>query len=194
VLADLPPSVLREDLVRRVAGKLELTESRVASLVANGRAPAASGVARDSSAGRVPTIDHSVRAERTFLVLCVAMPEAGNTALAAIDPEQHLTSAVLRRTARHLAGQTELPMTDLPTDDEELAHVVADLVARAGRAPGPSVDRLEHARLVLELARLDRAIRRARGERVGDVGDLARERERVLAEIRKVTARLEQTV
>jgi DNA primase len=194
VLADLAPSVLREDLVRRVAGKLELSEGRVASLVTNGKAPTAGGAARDSSAAPVPTIDHSVRAERTFLVLCVALPEAGNTALAAIDPEQHLTSAVLRRAARHLAGQTELPLTDLPTDDEELAHVVADLVARAGRGSHPTIDRLEHARLVLDLARLDRAIRRARGERVGDVGDLAREREGVLAEIRNVTARLEQTV
>ena len=110
-----------------------------------------------------------------------------------------MTSAVLRRAARHLAGQTELPLTDLPADDEELARTVSDLVARAGRAPRAdvTVDRLEHARLILELARLDRAIRRARnerGERGGEVGDLAREREVVLAAIRAVGVRLERAV
>jgi hypothetical protein len=54
-----------------------------------------------------------------------------------------------------------------------------------------SVERLEHARLVLELARVDRAIRRARGEGGMDVGVLARERERVLEAIRRVGSKLD---
>jgi DNA primase len=191
VLASVPASVLREDLVRRVAGHLELSEERVASLIANnGRSSRVESAGSPAPGGPV-AIDTSVRAERTFLVLCAAQPEAGKAALSAIDPEQHLTSATLRRAARHLAGQTELPLSELPPDDEELAHVVADLVDRAGRASDVSIERLEHARLVLELARVDRAIRRARGERGGDVGELAREREEVLAGIREVVARLE---
>jgi DNA primase len=208
ILAELPASVLREDLLRRAAGRLELSEGRVASLLSGAalRAGAAPGNGRGSAPGAAarsralpPVIDNSLRAERTFLVLCVALPEAGRAALGALDPDQHMTSAVLRRAARHLAGQTELPLTDLPADDEELARTVSDLVARAGRVPREdvTVDRLEHARLILELARLDRAIRRARnerGERGGEVGELAREREVVLAAIRAVGVRLERAV
>ena len=106
--------------------------------------------------------DTGVRAERTFLALCVALPEAGRTALGTIDPQQLLTSEPLRRAAAHIAPRTDRPLSDLPPDDEQLAHVVADLVARAGRMPDVDQARLEHARLVLELGRIDRAIRRAR--------------------------------
>jgi hypothetical protein len=63
----------------------------------------------------------------------------------------------------------------------------------AGRVPDPSPARLEHARLVLERDRLDRAIIRARGEGAG-TGGLAQERERVREQIRAVVARLEETL
>ncbi len=129
---------------------------------------------------RGSSIDPAVRTERGFLALCIALPEAGRVALAAIDPDEHITSERLRRAARHLAGQTEMPMTGIAPDDEELARRVADLVQRAGRAGEVTVEQLEHARLLLELARLDRAIRRARGGPGREVGALAREREEVL--------------
>ena len=138
--------------------------------------------------------DTGVRAERTFLALCVALPEAGRTALGTIDPQQLLTSEPLRRAAAHIAPRTDRPLSDLPPDDEQLAHVVADLVARAGRMPDVDQARLEHARLVLELGRIDRAIRRARVQAGADVASLAREREEVLEGIRRVVGRLEQAV
>jgi hypothetical protein len=52
---------------------------------------------------------------------------------------------------------------------------------------------LEHARLVLERDRLDRAIIGARGKGAG-TNALAREREAVREEIRAVVARLEKTL
>jgi hypothetical protein len=72
--------------------------------------------------------------------------------------------------------------------------VVADLVARAGRLGEVSADQLEHARLVLERARLERALRRARAERAPGIAQLARDREEVLDSIRRVVSRLEQAV
>jgi DNA primase len=135
-----------------------------------------------------------VRAERTFLALCIALPEEGRAALGEIDPRELLTSEPLRRAATHIAPRTDTPLADLPPDDEELAHVVADLVARAGRMPEVDGVRLEHARLVLELARIDRAIRRARVQPGSDIARLARDRERVLERIRRVVGRLEQAV
>jgi DNA primase len=216
VLAEVPPSVLREDLVRRIAGRLELSEARLHALAAgaaggagqsgaNGASgatatargmPPTSGRAGAGSEPRpaVATPDAEVRAERAFLVLCVALPSQGRAALELIDPEQHLTSAVFRRAARHLRGRTAMPLTDLPPDDDELARVIADLVKRSGQARDVRPENLEHTRLVLELARLDRAVRRARAERSGDVAAVAREREAVRRQIGELVSRLEDPV
>ena len=114
--------------------------------------------------------------------------------LASIDPQELLSSEALRRAAAHIAPRTDRPLSDLPPDDEELAHVVAELVARAGRMPDVDLARLEHAHLVLELGRIDRAIRRERGQAGADIARLAREREQVLEGIRKVVGQLEQAV
>ena len=100
----------------------------------------------------------------------------------------------LRRAARHLVDRTHSPLAGLPPEDEELARVVADLVARAGRVGDASAERLAYSHIVLELARLDRAIRRTRAEGGPGIGELARERETVLEEKRKVVGRLEQAV
>jgi DNA primase len=199
-IAELAPALkldayagaLREELPRKISNRLGLSEARLAALVdAAGSAQTTSG-SRPAPSREVT--DPAVRSERSFLVLCVALPEAGRRALQAIDPDQHLTSERLRRAARHLAGQTEMPLSGLAPDDEELARVMADLVARAGRAGKVTVEQLEQQRLFLERARLERAIRRAREEGGLRVGDLAREREQILGEIRAMDARMERAV
>jgi DNA primase len=189
---DAYAGALREELPRRISNRLGLSEGRLAALVEAAGATQRGERRRPSQAAGM--IDPTVRSERSFLVLCVALPEAGRRALQAIDPEQHLTSERMRRAARHLAGQTEMPLSGLAPDDEELAHVMADLVARAGRAGEVSVEQLEQQRLLLERARLERAIRRAREEGGTKTGELAREREQVLGEIRAIDARMEKAV
>ena len=72
--------------------------------------------------------------ERAFLAPVPRPARQGAAALGAIDPDQLLTSEPYRRAARHLAGRTHSPLSDLPSDDDELARAVADLVARAGRS------------------------------------------------------------
>ena len=198
VLATIPPSVLRDDLVRKVAGRLALSEVRLASLIASGAAPApppAAAVAREGGkrAG-LPMLDQDGKAERTFLVQCVAVPTAGRETLAAMNIDALITSEPMRRAARHIAPRCEAPLTDLPEDDEQLALVVAELVERAGRTPDVRAQRLEHARLVLELARLEREIRLARAEGRMDVLRLAGERERVMAQKREAFTELEKTI
>ncbi len=117
VLGALPASVLREDLLRRVAGRLELSEASVASLVAT-PAPTAARVraCRDVSVTAVAG-DQGFRAERTFLAMCIALPDAGRGALDAIDPDELLMSGEMRRAARHVASRTESPLSDLPVGD-----------------------------------------------------------------------------
>jgi DNA primase len=192
VLARQPATLLLQDLMRRVAGQLDLSEKRLASLIAE------SGQSRsaDQVTGTPPAlvIDEVFRAEREFLMLCVSLPADGERMLISIDPEQLLTSEPLRRAARHLVGRLASPLADLPRDDEQLATTVADLVARAGSAGPVSVEALEHARLLLELGRVERAIRRARGSGSSGISDLARERESFREQIRAVTGRMERAV
>ena len=223
VLAELPPSVLREELVRRVAGRLDLSQARLAALLsgegADGGgsvrlvgAPASAGsgsgaggsgsgdsVARrpgggQAGPGTVEPLDTSERAERRFLAVCIALPEAGAAALAAVDLDGLIRSERLRRAARHLSAHTAAPLADLPPDDEDLARTIAGLVAHAGRAGRVTAERIEHERLVLERLRIERAIRLARIEGRPGIGDLARQREQVMAEIHQVITKLEQTV
>jgi DNA primase len=194
---DLPATAgsLREEIFRRISGRLGLSEGQLAALIR-----AANSAAQRGETQRTPravigeAVDPTIRTERAFLVLCIALPDAGRRALAAIDPDQHLTSERLRRAARHLAGQTEMPLTGIQPGDDELAQLIADLVERAGRARDVTPEQLEQQRLLLERARLERAIRRARQEGGLGVGDLAREREHVMGEIKAIDIQMEKAV
>ncbi len=135
----------------------------------------------------------AVNSEVVFLALCLALPEAGAAMLARIDIDGLLSSGVMRRAAHHLAARTRAPLSDLPPDDDAFARAIADLVRLAGDTPNPGPDNLEHARLLLELARLDRGILRARRNGAG-THELAAEREKVLAARRDVAARLDETM
>jgi len=221
VLSGLAPSALRDELMRRVSGALELAPARLASALeqAAAREPTTpgAGAGTGGAAGRAggdpgPTasgpgtaaaghpMDGVPKGEQVFLALCLALPDDGERALSASDIDELLTSERLRRAAAHLRGRTRAPTAELPAGDEQLALIVAELAKRAGEMAGhgadrqpPSPDRLEHARLVLELERVDRARIRARAQR-SPMTSLARERERVRAELHQVVARLEQAV
>jgi DNA primase len=198
-LKNLRRGLFGDELLRRIAGQLGLTEAQLGSLIAgaarqNGAAGATGGAgAADRRTAPDQPIDQASRTERAFLALCIALPDAGARMLFEIDPNELLTSELMRRAARHLVGRTRSPLSDLPADDEPLARAVADLVAQAGRAGEVNVYRLEHARLLLERDRLDRAIRRARAD--GQPGvELANERKDVLERLHEVITRLERTV
>ncbi len=216
VLAPLQPSVLRDELIQRVAGALELSEARLVPLLTggderraggresrgagfgNGAAATAAGSetagdGRPANGSRRP-VDRAVRGERAFLALCLAAPEAGERALSGLEPDEMFTSQLFRRVARHLRGRTESPLADLPANDDELARAVADLVNRVGRGGAVTADQLEHSRLLLELARLGRAIIRARAEHKPGIRELARQRQEVRDAIGAVVSRIEKPV
>jgi DNA primase len=219
VLSALGPSALRDELMRRVSGALELAPARLASALeqAGAREPATPGAGPAGSADRAGgdpgrlangsgpgtgghPMDHSPKGEQVFLALCLALPEEGERALSGSDLDELLTSERLRQAAAHLRGRTRSPTEAIPAGDEQLARVVAELVKRAGDMAGRdpdrralSPDRLEHARLMLELERVDRARIRARAQG-SPITALARERERVLLELHAANARLEQAV
>jgi DNA primase len=207
IFAGIPQGLLRDELARRVAGLLSLRSDQLAELLGRQPPPARRGPSTPATGSKLESVDPAVRGQRAFLALCLALPSAGEQALAAIDLDEHITSARLRRAARHLSGRLDHPLGGLPPDDDELARTVADLVKRAGQAVAVRPEHVEQQRLYLERARLERAIRRAlttsavagsrspsRAEGGGDVQGLAREKEAVRMAIQELDARLERPV
>jgi DNA primase len=217
VLAPVPASVLRDELVRRAAGALEIPEARLVTLLgqpaslfpAPGRALGVDSGDDQSGAGyrgddyadarrdRPPAVVAPRRQrpepERSFLAMCIAAPDIGAAALARIDLDALLADDVMRRAGRFLSTHLPNDLPDPPGDDPELIFVLDDLRSRAGRGRQVSVDELEHARLVLESDRLRREIRylRDHGGGGGTLAKLSAEQQDVLTTIRTVVTRLE---
>ncbi len=186
ILGALPPSLLREDLVRMVADRLNFTGDFNAKLYAN--APARASAPAPSSAAPAPRaapLTPAEQTERLFLAFCLALPGAGAAALRRVDPEQHFTTAVTRRAAAHLRDHLADPAAGLDDDDPAdaaLRALLTELPMRAAREePSPAV--LEAQRLQLELSAIERRLRAARTGSAADesITDLAARRATVKA-------------
>jgi DNA primase len=174
VFATLPPSALREELVRLAAGRLELSAELV-GLLASSAAAAQPG--SETVAPRA-ALDRREQTERTFLALCIALPEPGREALRRVDLDQHFTGALTRRAAAHLREHLSSPLEGVPPEEGELAGLIAELAVRASREPAEPAT-LEVEGLQLEKERLEREIVAARAGGRLDIGELAAERGRV---------------
>jgi DNA primase len=183
----LPPSVLREELVQLVAGRLNLTESLVASALAGAPRVSLPRPPREESAGATngarAALDRREQSERAFLAYCLALPEEGEARLAAADLDELFSAPATRRAAEYLRGRLRSPAGELPAGDEPLARLVAELVIRAGELEATPA-KLELEALQLDLHNLDRRIATARTEGHERIHDLAAERQQVLDAIR----------
>jgi DNA primase len=198
VFAQIPPSALREELVALVADRTDLSPAMVGSWLAQaagrgagrpaegaegsrgGGGARGGGEARGdgepgATATRPGALDTAARAERDFLVQCLALPSAGAEALRALDTEQAFTNPLMRRAAAHLREHLDAPAQGVPPDDGELAALMAQIAVRAAQRRG-STAALEGARLNLEILALgrDKIAARAEGRPVAPL--IARER------------------
>jgi DNA primase len=199
VFAELPASVLREELLRLVADRLDEREELVAGLLAGAGARAPRAVrpaATPAQGGADPVRSADARREdqeRTFLAFCLANPEEGRAALAELDLEADLTSPAVRRAAVLLRDHPEDPAAAVPADDPALLALVRELAVRAGRVPR-SAAAFEVELLQLRLARLEREVAAAR-RAGGDVHALAADRERTRTRLdRAYTEAVEQAL
>jgi DNA primase len=186
VIAPLPASILRDELVRLVAGRLQMSPELVdATLVRGGRPP--TGDRRFEPAAPVngahAALARREQTERAFLALCLALPEEGERRLGSADLDELFSAPATRRAAEYLRGRLRSPAGELPAGDEPLARLVAELVIRAGQLEATPA-KLELEALQLDLHSLDRRIAIARTEGEGGVRELAAERQQVLDEIR----------
>jgi DNA primase len=219
VFATLPPSAMRMELTRMVSSRLALPESLAEQLLGpggaqrqssargqGGRGGGGGGVenetqqrAANGSSGRSAALSGRAETEQAFLALCIASPEEGAVALSALDVDEHFSSELLRRVARHLSeGDLSQPMAAAPggiavDEDPQMKGLLAELIVEAGRErANPAM--LEVQRLQLELARVDRQIQQARGLEGVDVGALAKRRAEIKREFdRAYGGLLEQT-
>lgn len=175
VLAAVSAGVLRDELVRKTASHLGLSEQLVGSLAA----PATGGGAesRGALAPRA-ALDRREQTERNFLALCIALPEEGREALRSVDLEQHFTTAATRRAAAHLREHLAEPLDGLTPEDADLSSLIAELTLRAARDPAEPAG-LEVEALQLEKNRLEREIAAAQAAGRLDVGELAERRGRI---------------
>jgi DNA primase len=163
ILAGMGETASRDDLVRRVAGRLDLepalvmgrvTAARPASGGSAGSPPASRGApaAAPRGAGELTSRE---RRERALLAMCIALPAEGKEYLARLRDE-HL-SATGARAAAWLREHPEDPASNLPHDDDQLAGLIAELVILAHDEPA-SLEAMELNYLLLEQRRLESQI------------------------------------
>jgi DNA primase len=218
VFAQVPAGAMRMELARIASGRLAVPESvfeqRLAATSRSVGAPAGQqgsagarrreqrGEAQPAGGRRGPSRAMHGRedTERAFLALCIAAPEQGEQVLSGLDVGEYFSSELLRRAATHLrSADLRSPLAPGPQgpsadEDAQLHALLAELVVESGRNAQAHPAMLEAQRLQLELARVDRQIQRARGQRSGDVSDLARRKATVKLDFDRAYAQvLEQT-
>jgi DNA primase len=172
VIAAMPDSITREELMREVADRLAADPGLVARRVAGSgrgrrRTPQAQPEEVGSDGGREQVgaaapraLSSRERRERALLALCLAAPAEGREFIERLT-DGHLASPIARRAREWLAAHLEEPTAGLPRDDQELVSYITELVMLAEREPA-SRDAMELNFLELERALVDDRIAAAR--------------------------------
>jgi hypothetical protein len=185
---------MREELLRIVADRMDLSTDLLNSLLAQRAAPAPSE--RDGQPQgieqRAPAapLGRREKQERTFLELCIALPDLGRLALAELDLDADLATPALRRAAVHLREHLAAPTEGLDGDGE-LTALVRALAVRAAGMERASPAQFQVGRLQLQLHRIEREIAAARAQDQ-PITELARRRGETQAQIDRAMERVMQ--
>lgn len=150
LFGQLPPSVERDEQIRRVAGRLDLSEHLLTPLLSRRSEAGSAPATRKGAAGR------SERWERIFFAMCVSSGDQGREYLEKLS-DDHLSSDLLRRTRNWLVANFDAPTERLSHDDDELARAVSEIVVRASTQPADE-HALEVGYLGLERRRIEREL------------------------------------
>lgn len=166
VLAEMQEGVSREELVRSVAGRLDVDPAMVVGrmVAARQQRERGAGPSGDPSgieSGTAGTLTPRERRERALLAMCVSDPKAGREVLGRLTPE-HLSPLGVRA-AGWLSAHLDQPLAGLPREDEELVALVTQLVMTAEREPA-SQEAMDMNFLLLEQLRLRDRIAEAEAE------------------------------
>jgi DNA primase len=156
-----PDSVSRQELVRRVADRLDtdagLVTRRVEREGQGGRRAAQrkGGESPAPATRREPPapLSSRERRERALIAMCIGSPAEGKEYLGRLTAD-HMSSPLSARALEWTRGHVDDPLAGLPRDDEELVSLVTQLVMASRREPG-SRDAMELNFLQLEQAMLE---------------------------------------
>lgn len=168
VLASMPETITRDELVREVADRLDANPGLVSRRMRAApkahttaeRRPADDSPAQQPGADRpaasphrpartaVPPTGSRERREQALLAMCIAEPGKGRTYIDRLT-DRHFSSEANRRALVWLRDHLETPLAGLPRDDDELEPVITRLVMSADREPA-STDAMELNFLELE--------------------------------------------
>jgi DNA primase len=176
IMAGMGESASRDDLVRRVAERLDLEPAMVMGRVVAARPTSGSPAMGQGGPAprRTAELTSRERRERALLAMCIAMPQEGHDYLARLTDE-HLSTSGARALA-WLRQHPEDPASDLPREDAELAALITELVILAHDEPA-SPEAMQLNFLLLEQRRIEAEIAAA-GERNDYEGRAALSRER----------------
>jgi DNA primase len=165
ILAALGETASRDDLVRRVAERLDLEPAVVMGRLTAARPLSGGDSAERDRGGNGSSVAAARRGgaeltsrerrERALLAMCVALPAEGKGYLARLTDDHLSPSGV--RAAAWLREHPQDPASNLPHDDDELAGLIAELVIIAHDEPA-SPEAMELNYLLLEQRRLEAEI------------------------------------
>src|SRR4051794_16287652 len=182
IVATVPArTATRDELVRLVADRLNVDPSYVMTQDARPLAQQAEDPARQRARAPLAPLDAVAKGERGFLVMCVGS-ELGREYLERLERD-HFSYEPLWRVREHLLRHWDDPLIALPDDDESFAVLIKDVVLRAEN-DDVSADVLRLTYLQLDLARVNRGLRRAEQDQDFDLQrTLARDRQRLRDQI-----------
>jgi DNA primase len=161
VLAAMDPdSVSRQELVRRVADRLDTDAGLVTRRVEREGTPARRGTPAPQRPEQVRPLSPRERRERALIAMCIGSPGEGREVLERLTPE-HLSSPLTARALEWTRGHLDDPLPGLPREDEELVSLVTQLVMASRREPA-SRDAIELNFLQLEQAMVEDRLAEAR--------------------------------
>jgi DNA primase len=169
ILGGMEGGASQSELVRVVAGRLDLEPALVMGRMTAARPPSGGSDSQAPGPGSAaPTIARSgaeltsrERRERALLAMCIALPSEGREYLARLTAE-HL-SPVGVRAAAWLKEHLDDPASNLPNEDDELLSLITEMII-LGRDEPASAEAMELNYLLLEQRRLEAEIAAA-GER-----------------------------
>ncbi|WP_205698063.1 DNA primase [Conexibacter sp. SYSU D00693] len=189
VFATLEPSALREELVGVVAERTAFPVGTVAGWLPAPRSAARPGPARPDGGSAGPArpplrprvegaADPVRRAQRQFVLMCLAAPGEGERALAEV-PDEAFVDDALRRAVGHLRTHLRQPGEGLDHEDGELVGLIASLSAAAERIERPTASGVRAQLATMQLAQIDRQMAEARASGAGGIAALRTKRDAV---------------
>jgi DNA primase len=164
VIAGMPDSITREELMREVADRLDADPALVGRRVATGKRPK---LVPDSPAEDAPVpapreLTGHERQEREFLAMCASNPEEGPSFLQRVTADQ-FSSPLAARARDCLVADFKDGLAGLGQEDPELAEFLIPIRMQVDRPPAKREEIAVSARQI-ELRAVDRELRDAEGE------------------------------